>query len=336
MLSEKAIDRINGLLKDNTFNYTGELIQNLNGNINFKIELLGYRNMIRVGEPYPYMRVKITITDIKDRVSRLVLLQLKKVEKEDILRHLDRNMWTFKRGVQNYLSSVLQFFDTENYENVVIDEFVFDYNIDEDELVRDLREQKVPTLAIRTVIRDIVTILKSGKTDEIMLPYDLNGQESYEIMNFPEFDVFLDVRQVDFEEIKSGADFLIQSGYVSEGQQLQILIQYVPERLQKSLNSIVGNLNDDIAHELQHLRQDVEGRLDITDYKGSNVGYFLQPDEIEAQYRGLKRKSKIMGLPMIDVVDDWFENNAKRFRLSDKDVAKIKSAIMKYPKKKIS
>ena len=157
MLSEKAIDRINGLLKDNTFNYTGELIQNLNGNINFKIELLGYRNMIRVGEPYPYMRVKITITDIKDRVSRLVLLQLKKVEKEDILRNLDRNMWTFKRGVQNYLSSVLQFFDTENYENVVIDEFVFDYDIDEDELVRDLREQKVPTLAVRTVIKDIVT-----------------------------------------------------------------------------------------------------------------------------------------------------------------------------------
>ena len=76
--------------------------------------------------------------------------------------------------------------------------------------------------------------------------------------------------------------------------------------------------------------------MDITDYRGSNVGYFLQSDEIEAQYRGLKRKSKIMGLPMIDVVDDWFENNAKRFRLSDKDVAKIKSAIMNYPKKKIS
>jgi hypothetical protein len=333
MLSEKAIDRINNVLKDNTFNYTGELIQTLNGNIDFKIELLGYKNMIRIGEPYPYMRVKIIITDIKDKVSRLILLQLKKVEKEDILRHLDRNMYTFKRGVESYLSSVLRFFDTDNYENVIIDEFVFDYDIDEDEL---LREQKVPTLAVRTVIRDIVTVLKSGKTDEIMLPYDLNGQESYDIMNFPEFDVFLDIRQVDFEEIKSGADFLIQSSYVSEGQQLQILIQYVPDRLQKSLHSIVGNLNDDIAHELQHLRQDVEGRLDITTYRGSNVGYFLQPDEIEAQYRGLKRKSKIMGLPMIDVVDDWFENNSKRFRLSDKDVAKIKSAIMNYPKKKIS
>ena len=333
MLSEKSVDRVNNLLKDKTFNYTGDIIRDLNGNIDFKVEFLGYRTMIRVGEPYPYMRVKITITDIKDRISKYVLLQLKKVGKENILRHLERNMYSFRHGVENYLSSVLQFFDDENYENVVIDEFVLEYDIDENEL---LGEQKVPDLAIRTVIRDIVSVLKSGKTDEIMLPYDLNGQESYDIMNFPEFDVFLDIRQVDFEEIKSGADSLIQSSYVSEGQQLQILIQYVPERLQKSLHSIVGNLNDDIAHELQHLRQDVEGRLDITTYRGSNLGYFLQPDEIEAQYRGLKRKSKIMGLPMIDVVDDWFENNAKRFRLSDKDVAKIKSAIMNYPKKKIS
>ena len=55
--------------------------------------------------------------------------QLKKVEKEDILRQLDRNMWTFKRGIEMYLSSVLQFFDTDNYENVVIDEFVFDDDI---------------------------------------------------------------------------------------------------------------------------------------------------------------------------------------------------------------
>jgi hypothetical protein len=55
---------------------------------------------------------------MNDAWQALAESQLKKVEKEDILRHLDRNMWTFKRGVQNYLSSVLQFFDTENYENV--------------------------------------------------------------------------------------------------------------------------------------------------------------------------------------------------------------------------
>jgi len=329
MLSEKAIDRINNVLKDNTFNYTGELIQNLNGNINFKIELLGYRNMIRVGEPYPHMRVKITITDIKDRVSRLVLLQLRKVEKEDILRHLDRNMWTFKRGVQNYLSSVLQFFDTENYENVVIDEFVFDYDIDEDELVRDLREQKMSRQATRQVVRDITSVLKKNKSGNFYLP---DGGDFYTFSKYPvEFTVELTLKTT-----KKIEGFKINGNYVPDEEVIEILIQYVPDRLQKSLHSIVGNLNDDIAHELQHLRQDVEGRLDITTYRGSNVGYFLQPDEIEAQYRGLKRKSKIMGLPMIDVVDDWFENNAKRFRLSDKDVAKIKSAIMNYPKKKIS
>lgn len=64
-----------------------------------------------------------------------------------------------------------------------------------------------------------------------MLPYDLRGEETYQIMNFPDFDVFLDIRQVDFDEIPSGMDYSISSSHVSENQQLQILILYVPDRL---------------------------------------------------------------------------------------------------------
>ena len=59
MLSERAIQRINNLLKDKTFNYTGNLLHDIDCDIDFKIEFLGYRNMISVGTEYPYMRVKI-------------------------------------------------------------------------------------------------------------------------------------------------------------------------------------------------------------------------------------------------------------------------------------
>lgn len=40
---------------------------------------------------------------------------------------------------------------------------------------------------------------------------------------------------------------------------------------------MIANLNDDVAHELQHMRQDNEGRLDSKTYRGSKLGYFLQP-----------------------------------------------------------
>ena len=328
MLSEKAIDRINNVLKDRTFNYTGKLLHDIDCDIDFKIELLGYRNMISVGTEYPYMRVKIIFTKFKDDISKLIFGRLKKVKGDNVSNFMNTSL-PMKYELRKYLSSVLSIFDNENHENVVIDDIEIRHNFEDDTTIT---EQKVPALAIRTVIRDIITVLKSGETDEVMLPYDLRGEETYQIMNFPEFDVFLDIRQVDFEEIPSGADYSITSSYVSEGQQLQILILYVPDRLNKSFSSMIANLNDDVAHELQHMRQDNEGRLDLNTYRGSKLGYFLQPDELEAQYYGFKRKSKSMRIPMTDLIDDWFENNAQRFKLSDKDVKTIKSAIMGYLK----
>lgn len=284
--------------------------------------------MISVGTEYPYIRVKIIFTKFKDNVSKLIFRRIKEVGGNHAFNFMKSSL-SMKYGLINYLSSVFHVLDEENYQNIVIDEIEIQDNFKDN---KPITEQKVPALAIRTVIRDIITVLKSGKTDEIMLPYDLRGEETYQIMNFPEFDVFLDIRQVDFEEIPSGADYSITSSYVSEGQQLQILILYVPDRLNKSFSSMIANLNDDVAHELQHMRQDNEGRLDLGTYRGSKLGYFLQPDELEAQYYGFKRKSKSMGIPMTDLIDDWFENNAPRFKLSEKDVKIIKSAIMGYPK----
>lgn len=328
MLSEKAIYRINGLLKDQTFNYNGEILGGIEGNIDFKIELLGYRDRISVGTVYPYMRVKIIFINFNDTVSKMIFRRWGQIEGIKYTELIEK-MYSLSHGIRNYLSSTLQFFDNENYEHIVIDEIEVLYKFEEE---LPLQEQKVPSSAIRTVIKDIINVLKLGKTNEVMLPYDLNGQETYKIMNFPEFDVFLDIRQVDFEEISSGADYEVSSSYVTDEQQLQILILYVPDRLNKSFSSMIGNLNDDVAHELQHMRQDIEGRLHSVTYRGSKLGYFLQPDELEAQYYGFKRKSKSMGIPMIDLIDDWFENNSRKFKLSYKDVKTIKSGIMGYPK----
>ena len=325
MLSEKAIDRINNVLKDNTFNYTGELIQNLNGNINFKIELLGYRNMIRVGEPYPHMRVKITITDIKDRVSRLVLLQLRKVEKEDILRHLDRNMWTFKRGVQNYLSSVLQFFDTENYENVVIDEFVFDYDIDEDELVRDLREQKMSRQATRQVVRDITSVLKKNKSGNFYLP---DGGDFYTFSKYPvEFTVELTLKTT-----KKIEGFKINGNYVPDEEVIEILILFNPNNLKTNLYNIVGELNEVIAHELEHGSQSYKGEFDghdEDDVEGS-LEYYTQSHEIPAQVKGFRRLANLRKQPFEQIVKNWFETHGDIHKLNDEEQEEVIRQVMDY------
>jgi hypothetical protein len=90
-----------------------------------------------------------------------------------------------------------------------------------------------------------------------------------------------------------------------------------------------------MTHEMQHSRQSEEGRLGDDEFDGSNFEYFMQPDEIEAQYFGLKQKAKSMGLPMEDVVDDWFMFRQDKFELTDDEVAKIKNAVLRFDPSRI-
>ena len=87
---------------------------------------------------------------------------------------------------------------------------------------------------------------------------------------------------------------------------------------------------------MQHSRQSEEGRLSTDEFEGSNFEYFMQPDEIEAQYFGLKQKAKSMGLPLEDVIDDWFMFRQDKFGLTDNDVAKIKNEILHFRPSQLS
>ncbi len=171
MLSEKSIDRINDILKDQTFNYTGEILSTIDCDIDFKIELLGYRNMIRVGTEYPYMRVKIIFTKFNDDVSKLIFRRLEEVGPNHKFNFM-KTALSMKYGLENYLSSVLQFFDPENNQNVVIDDVEIRDKFESDE---PILEQRMSRQATRQVVRDIVNALKLGKSGEFYLPEDESG-----------------------------------------------------------------------------------------------------------------------------------------------------------------
>jgi hypothetical protein len=148
-----------------------------------------------------------------------------------------------------------------------------------------------------------------------------------------EYKVIVDVRFNN--EIKSARDFDLQPYYNQDTGDVEILIEIDPERLEKNLFAIIGELNDDMTHEMQHSRQSEEGRLGDDEFDGSNFEYFMQPAEIEAQYFGLKQKAKLMGLPMKDVIDDWFMFRQDKFELTDDEVAKIKNAVLRFDPSRI-
>lgn len=324
MLSEKSIDRINDILKDQTFNYTGEILSTIDCDIDFKIELLGYRNMIRVGTEYPYMRVKIIFTKFNDDVSKLIFRRLEEVGPNHKFTFM-KTALSMKYGLENYLSSVLQFFDAENNQNVVIDDVEIRDKFESDE---PILEQRMSRQATRQVVRDIVNALKLGKSGEFYLPENEEGV--YTFSKYPvEFTVELSLKRT-----KKVDGFKINSNYVPDEDVIEIVVMFNPANLSKNLYDIIGELNEIIAHELEHGIQTYKGEFDGHDEDDveNSLEYYTQSHEIPAQVKGFRRLSSLRKQPFEQIVRNWFDTHGDIHNLSDDEKEQVIDQIMDYNK----
>jgi hypothetical protein len=335
MYNESQLKVASWILKNKVFSYQKETGLLSGFKFYYTAKVTGQRVMYSMGEPYHTIQLDVEVV----KISGPTAFPLIKNRKGKIFNRVEmieeRSLSGFDYVMRNIASQIAEMFkifdsnvsaQVENLkisENIEVEDPLYPYQI---------TEARVPRIAIRNVIKDITNILKRKEEGEFYLPHELSGEDQYKFGNLGEFDIELDIRHVDFDEIESGADYDVNSNYSVGDKKLYILITIVPDRLEKSLFSILGKLNDDIPHELTHLKQDQEGRLDDKDYVGSPKRYFLQPHEIEAQYNGFKRAAKSMGLTIEELIDDYFTNNQERFSLSDKDVKEIKNAILSFPK----
>jgi hypothetical protein len=64
MISEKHIEKINKVIKDMVFDYSGEVhIEGLHINFKYQFQIIGQREMISVGELYDYLQILVEIID---------------------------------------------------------------------------------------------------------------------------------------------------------------------------------------------------------------------------------------------------------------------------------
>ena len=80
---------------------------------------------------------------------------------------------------------------------------------------------------------------------------------------------------------------------------------------------LIGELNDVVTHEVEHIKQTKHG-YEFPDKKYKRkINYYKQPHEIEAQIAGFKRKAKLQGRPLEDVIRDFFEKRKDILNISD-------------------
>ena len=68
MLNQNQVNKVNLILKDKVFKYKGPLILNVDieSDIDYTFEILGYKKMISVGEWYDYIKVSVNIINLND------------------------------------------------------------------------------------------------------------------------------------------------------------------------------------------------------------------------------------------------------------------------------
>lgn len=223
--------------------------------------------------------------------------------------------WELKTNIDQELLSLL--------EKVGMDErFLFKLNevIYQKENMEPLNEHKMSRLGIRSVIKDIVKILKYEDQGDYILPEDINGEHYYE---FPDVKSDFNIElNVNYDE--SINDPIIDGGYYEDEDTIGIEIIINPLNINQSMYTIIGELNDIMAHELEHLNQFISGSHELTDKsEGDSFKYYTQPHEIEAQKSGFRRLSKLKKKPYEEIVRTWFETHKSTHKLNDDEIEEV-------------
>ena len=192
--------------------------------------------------------------------------------------------------------------------------------------VHTINEGMIDRLAVRTVVKDIVSIIKQNEEGEFYLPEDINDELQYNLTNKDIlFSVELTLR---FNDIIGG--FGVNGAYSRDEDVIEMVIEYNPNTINHQLYDLIGEINEVLTHEMVHLKQSYRGELDYEDVEGSSLEYYTRKHEIPAQYYGFKRLSKLRKLPLEVVVREWFDTHKKTHMLNPEEEEIVIEKILNY------
>jgi hypothetical protein len=180
---------------------------------------------------------------------------------------------------------------------------------------------------IRQIVKDITTIYKSESEGEFYLPEDINDEDyEYYLKN-----VSVAVELI-LEKSNDVDGFMLNANYYSDDDVIVVKIVYNPDNKVKSTYKLIGELNELISHELRHNYQKNTGMYKLGGDTDELTGYeyYTQEHELDAQYEGFKRMSKITRKPFELLVKDWFANNKDIHQMSDEESKLVVDKILKF------
>ena len=323
------INFINRILKNKIFEYDGQTFDSsissaeMRGVIKYDVsEIIDIKNKIVIGEWKPIIYLNISIVGGDEAyINRMKQIKsiLPNEQFNNIIRMFSAQMISeIREDLRNYLKNRIGFDGIVSVENI---DFL------NQEEGNNLVEGKTNRQAVRTIVKDIVSVLKNEGDGEYVLPEDINDDMTYDFINGPEnITVELEIRPN-----KGVKGFLVNGNYIKDEDTVEVLIVYNPNgNLKTMMYDIIGELNDLIAHELEHYNQYTSGEYDLEDDDESeeSLHYYTKPYEIKAQIKGFKRLAKIRRMPLESVIKNWFETHGDIHHLNQQDKETVINTLL--------
>jgi hypothetical protein len=317
MISEKTLNKLNEIFSNKVLKYIGPILGGdgfPDSEIDFKIEFLGYKKMISVGEYYDYLQLRLTIVGVHDSISNFIFNK-KNIDYPTIRDFWERERWFFVTQITEFIKSKLKVFDSEI--RVIIEDYIIDLKDP-----KPIKEQKMSKVAIRSLVKDLTKVLKTKKEGTFYLPDEDGGEYSFGNLPFTfscEFEVI-------FDDTLKG--FLVNGAYSYEDDVVELVVKVNPDNIMGQMYDIIGELNEIVAHELEHGRQHNQGEVNEAKEPETNFEYYTQLHEIKAQKVGFKRLSKLRKIPLEKVTKDWFKTHKDIHGLNEEETRKVLSLIL--------
>ena len=320
----KSLDLLNNYLSKNIFevsifpdNNQWELKSKV------KLKVTGIQKYFRIGVKMNHIQYTITILPSDNKNTNNYNSLYAEIYGTDVkVTTSSREYREFRLACNSELVNILKYFGINL--PVICTRVI---NKAKEKIVTEslIREGKLDNV-VRQVVRDIITILKKGKDGEFGLPEDLYEDElEYEFSQLnSSFSVFLEISTNDSVE-----GFEVDASYYNDDNLISLEIITNPSYGEDIIQPLIGELNEVIRHELEHLKQYESGYKFPKNEPKNPEKYYTQSHELDAQRAGFKRRSKGENISYESLVRRWFDENRHKHKMSDEQAERVIQKLLK-------
>lgn len=322
------IERLNEFLSNHEFVIANPFgLPNDKSTLEVKIKLTGMKPMISIGEWKNFIEYTLILENTEDAHLRQMLGYVFASLKthEYIIANTDTKFYSLTSQVNELLRKFLNYWGIDNYVTCtkIIDKVT---NVDPKYMLEGVINEGRYDIAIRNVVKDILTTFKYQKEGEFNLPEDILGGEEM-VYIFPNIDSPFSVEL--YMEVDDDVDTVDVDGeYYADDDTIVVRIKSNPNLDREMLEELHFELVELISHEIKHLEQNERGYKFPRKEPKKSLKYYTQPHEIEAQIAGFKKRAQKQRRPFADVVDDWFDKNRHKHGLTDDEIDIVVDKIL--------